>query len=103
LLYDRRDGLEARYVRRVLGFRDVPLVAHWIPSSSAFVDAALIGLGWGVNSELLVREHIRCGKLADLVAGKFITVPLFWQHWRIKSATLDVLTRALTQQAKRML
>ena len=99
LFYDRRDALETHFVRRVLGFRNLPLVAHWIPSSAAFVDAALLGLGWGINAELLVHEHLRRGRLVDLVPGKSMGVSLFWQHWRIESATLAALTRALTHQA----
>jgi LysR family transcriptional regulator, chromosome initiation inhibitor len=103
LFYDRRDALETHFVRRVLGFRNVPLVAHWIPSSAAFVDAALLGLGWGINAELLVQEHLRRGRLVDLVPGKGMRVSLFWQHWRIESATLAALTRALTRQANLVL
>ena len=99
LFYDRKDALETRFVRRVLGFRNVPLVAHWIPSSTAFVDAALLGMGWGINAELLVAEHLRRGRLVDLVEGKSMSVSLFWQHWRIESKTLAALTRALTAQA----
>ncbi len=99
LFYDRRNALETRYVDRVLGFRSVPLRAHWIPSSAAFVDAALLGLGWGINAEILVHEHLRRGRLVDLVPGKAMSVSLFWQHWRLESATLGALTRALTRQA----
>ena len=99
LFYDRRDALETRFVKKVLGFRNLPLVAHWIPSSTAFVDAALLGLGWGINAELLVREHLRRGKLVELVPGKTVSVSLFWQHWRLDSTTLASLTRALSRRA----
>jgi len=100
LFYDRKDELESRFVRHVLGFRNVRLVAHWIPSTGAFVDACLHGLGWGIHPEPLIREHLRRERLVDLVAGKSMDVPLFWQHWRIESATLAALTRALTRAAK---
>jgi len=99
LFYDRKDELERRFVQRVLGFRNVRLVAHWIPSTEAFVEASLVGLGWGIHPEPLIREHLRRGRLVDLVAGKSMDVPLFWQHWRIESATLAALTRALTREA----
>jgi LysR family transcriptional regulator (chromosome initiation inhibitor) len=103
LFYDRRDGLETRFVQHVLGFRNLPLLANWIPSSAAFVNAALLGLGWGLNAELLVQDHLRRGRLVDLVEGKSMNVALFWQHWRIESPTLASLTRALTHQANRAL
>jgi LysR family transcriptional regulator (chromosome initiation inhibitor) len=99
LFYDRRDALETRFVKRVLGYKKVALVAHWIPSSTAFVDAVLLGLGWGINAEPLVHEHLRRGRLVDIVPGKAMEVALFWQHWRIDSTTLSTLTRALTAAA----
>ncbi len=103
LFYNRKDQLEHRFVARTLGFRKVPLLAHWIPSTTAFVEASLTGLGWGINPEPLVAEHLRRGRLVDLVAGKVLNVPLFWQHWRIESATLGALTRALMRAAKETL
>ena len=100
LLFDRKDALETRFVERVLGFRNVGLVAHGIPSTPAFVEATLLGLGWGMNVEPLVIEHLRRGRLVDLVEGKSMTVALYWQHWRLESTTLAALTRALTKQAR---
>ncbi len=103
LLYDRKDQLEHRFVASVLGFRKVPLTAHWIPSTTAFVEASLVGLGWGINPEPLVGEHLRRGRLVDLVAGRTMTIPLYWQHWRIESSTLTALTRALMTAAREKL
>ena len=100
LLYNQKDALERRFIERLLGFRGVTLVAHGIPSSTAFVEATLLGLGWGMNAEPLVLEHLRRGRLVDLVEGKSMSVNLFWQHWRIESTTLAALTRALTEQAR---
>jgi len=100
VLYNEKDALERRFIERVLGLGDLTLVAHGIPSSTAFVEATLLGLGWGMNAEPLVIEHLRRGRLVDLVEGESMSVALFWQHWRIESTTLAALTRALTSQAR---
>ncbi len=103
LLFDRKDQLEHRFIRRALGLRPVPLGAHWIPSSTAFVEASLLDLGWGVNPEPLVEAHLRAGRLVDLVAGRRLELPLYWQHWRLASATLRQLSHALLAGARRTL
>lgn len=99
LVYDRKDALTTRFVERALGFRNVPLRTHGIPSTSGFVEATLLGLGWGMNAEPLVREPLRRGKLVDIAPPKALRVALFWQHWRLESTTLAALTRALTTHA----
>ncbi|MBS0658657.1 MAG: LysR family transcriptional regulator ArgP [Verrucomicrobia bacterium] len=103
LLYDRNDQLEHRYVRRVLGLRTAPQRAHWLPSSKAFVEACLLGMGWAINPEPLVADHLRSGALVDLVRGKRLDVPLYWQHWRLDSRTLAQLSRAVASAARKVL
>jgi LysR family transcriptional regulator (chromosome initiation inhibitor) len=82
-------------VQRVLGHRGVALATHSIPSSTAFVEASLQGLGWGMNPESLTLGHLRRGRLVDLVPGTFLDVPLYWQQWRLTSPTLGKFAAAL--------
>ena len=103
LLFDRKDQLEHRFIRRALGLRPVPLSAHWIPSSTAFVEASLLNLGWGVNPEPLVEAHVQAGRLRDIVPGRRFELPLYWQHWRLTSELLSSLSAALLAGAKRSL
>ena len=53
IIFNRKDELQERFVRRVLGGRPGELRAHLIPSPNAFVEATVLGLGWGLNPELL--------------------------------------------------
>jgi LysR family transcriptional regulator, chromosome initiation inhibitor len=103
LVYGPKDDLENRFVRQVLGFRDVALISHSLPSSTAFVDASLEGLGWGMNAERLVTGRLAKGRLVDLVEGTWLDVPLFWQQWRLSSPTLSSLAAALKSEAAKTL
>ena len=73
---------------------------HWLPSSQAFVDAALAGLGWGMNPEMLVREDLREGRLVALRPSLPLDVPLFWQQSRIVGPLLADLNRAVLNTAR---
>jgi LysR family transcriptional regulator (chromosome initiation inhibitor) len=77
--------------------------AHWLPSSQAFVDAALAGLGWGMNLETVVQEHVRAGRLVALEPSEPLEVPLYWQQSRIVGPLLADLTRAVLMTARAML
>jgi LysR family transcriptional regulator (chromosome initiation inhibitor) len=99
LSFNRKDELQERFVRRVMGGRPGELRAHLVPSPIAFVEASLLGLGWGMNPELLAAAHVKSKRLIDLAAGRWLDVPLFWQQWGLASDSLDKLAAALTARA----
>jgi LysR family transcriptional regulator (chromosome initiation inhibitor) len=102
LKFDGKDDLQSRWVRRLLR-REVPLAAHRVPSTRASMDAALAGVGWGMNPECLVREHIAKGRLVELVPGLPIDIALYWQSARLPVPALDRLGRAVAATAARAL
>lgn len=102
LVFNRKDQLQALWLQRALGAEIRPPV-HWLPSSQAFVDAVLAGLGWGMNLETTVQEHIRQGRLVALEPSEPFEVPLFWQQSRIVGPLLADLTRAVLSTARAML
>src|SRR5204862_6405409 len=44
LTFNRRDRLQGQWIELALG-RDLPAPTHWLPSTQAFVDGCLAGLG----------------------------------------------------------
>jgi LysR family transcriptional regulator (chromosome initiation inhibitor) len=97
--YSRKDELQERFVRRVLGGRGGQLRTHLFPSPAAFVEATLHGLGWGMNPEPLVDAHLKSRRLIDVAPGKWLDVPLYWQQWSLASPSLGRLAAAMTAQA----
>jgi LysR family transcriptional regulator, chromosome initiation inhibitor len=94
LNFDRKDRLQARWIRGVCR-RDVDVPVHWLPSIQAFVDAGLAGIGWGVNPLPLVQAQLHHGTLVELIPGRTLSVPLFWQHTRLQMPMLARLTRVV--------
>lgn len=99
LRFSRKDELQARWVRSVCR-RDVQLPAHWMPSTRAFVDAGLAGIGWGMNPLPLVESHLQVGRLVELVPGRRLSTPLVWQHARLALPVLDRLGDAVVAAAR---
>ena len=99
LVFNRKDRLQAQWVRNVCR-RTVELPAHWLPSTGAFIDATLAGIGWGMNPHSLVARHLEAGTLVELLPGRSLTVPLYWQHTRLRVPTLERLTRTVVTIAR---
>ena len=98
LVFDRYDRLQNIWVRRHLR-REVHLPAHRLPSTRAFLDAALAGVGWGMNPWALARPHLHSGALVELIPGTPLDVPLQWQVTRLQVPVLERLTRSVARAA----
>lgn len=98
LVFNRKDSLQQRFMQRITRRALTPPVL-WIPSSHAFVEACLAGLGWGMNPEGLVQPLLASGQLVEVAPGKSVDVPLYWQCWRLDVAALSALTEAVQRQA----
>jgi LysR family transcriptional regulator, chromosome initiation inhibitor len=98
LLFNAKDGLQSGWLAQVFGASLSP-PTHWLPSTHAFVDAARLGIGWGMNPDVLVAPLIAAGVLVELVADQPLHVPLYW-HWSrslarpLEEMTLQVLAAA---------
>ncbi len=99
LQYNAKDELQESWVRQWC-HQDVELPRHSLPSTHAFVIAALGGMGWGMQPEALIREHLESGALVELVPDTALDVPLHWQQARAASALLESLTRQVMAAAR---
>jgi LysR family transcriptional regulator (chromosome initiation inhibitor) len=85
LVFNRKDDMQPHWVSRAFGVRHPRLQERFIPSSEAYVRAALMGWGVGVAPELQVRGLLEAGALVALRPDVSLTVRLFWHQWRLGS------------------
>jgi len=98
-VFNQKDQLQARFLRQLSKRRLAP-PQHRVPSTHGFIHAALHGLGWGMNPEVLVAPLLARGELVELVPGQVLDVPLYWQHWRLEATVLRSLTDAVVAAAR---
>ncbi|MCI5095975.1 MAG: LysR family transcriptional regulator ArgP [Rhodobacteraceae bacterium] len=99
LTFDAKDALQQRWLTRAVGTSLSP-PTHFLPSSQAFVDAAKLGLGWGMNPVQLVQQDLRDGQLVELLPNTALDVRLTWQVNRIVAPALKPLTESVRRSAK---
>jgi LysR family transcriptional regulator (chromosome initiation inhibitor) len=98
--YDRSDQLQERYLRKRTR-RPSPAPRHYLPDTTAFVQAIALGLGWG----MLLDQQIAALPEAPLRLdpAQTVDVVLYWQQWRLRSAALDAVAEAVRSTAARLL
>ncbi|HYG41469.1 MAG TPA: LysR family transcriptional regulator ArgP [Bordetella sp.] len=99
LVFNRKDALQARFARKVMGNAAWQPPVWWLPSSRAFVQATLDGLGWTMNPLPMIRNELDAGRLVPLRARATEDVPLYWQHWRVNSQAMEALTDSVLAAA----
>lgn len=112
LVFNRKDDMQPQWVSRAFGVRSPRLQERFVPSSEAYVRAALMGWGVGVVPELQVRGLLESGALVALRPEVGLEVRLFWHQWRLgldgavpsaRVALLDRIGDALVAGAEQAL
>lgn len=99
LVFSDKDRLQMAWVEKQ-GLRSREMFpSHRLASAQGFVDACLVGLGWGMNPELLIREYLHSGQLVELIADTPLDVPLYWQFARVTAGAVSALTQAMRAAA----
>ena len=102
LIFDAKDRLQQIWMANTLGVTPTP-PSHRLPSSTGFVEACLLGLGWGMNPEPLIRPHLASGALVPLIPNTTYDTPLFWQSSRLLAPALAPLTASVAEVTKHAL
>lgn len=98
IVFNRKDELQWRFVRRVTRARLNPPV-HYLPTSTGFVEAAARGLGWCLAHPSQFAAAQQAGSIVVIDARRWIDVPLYWQHAAVRSTTLQRIGQALHETA----
>jgi len=103
IAFNRKDGLQAEFIKRTFRLKQVNLNQCFVPSSRGQVRAVLAGWGASVVPELLVRPLLANGELVNLAPDATLRVNLYWHCWNLDSAVLHSLSSAVISAAARSL
>lgn len=98
VVFDRRDDLQDAFVRSLGGPR-AGGPRHYVPSSEGFVEAVAGGLGWGMAPDEQAIPRLRSGELVPLAQDRPVTVPLYWQQWKLDLPALAAVASAVMAAA----
>lgn len=96
VVFDRTDDLQDAHLR-AHGVDPAAPPRHHVPASADFAAAVGLGMGWGMVPDLQRPDLQRTDRLVDL--GAAVDVALFWQQWRLRTASLDRVAGAVVAAA----
>ncbi|MEK8227916.1 ArgP/LysG family DNA-binding transcriptional regulator [Oerskovia sp. M15] len=104
LVFDRKDDLQDRYLQRRLGSGPAPRRSprgprHHVPASHEFLRAVELGMGWGMLPDLQSEASEAAGRVTGFDDAASLSVPQYWQQWRLHSPTLDTVAAAVRAAA----
>ncbi|GAA5179547.1 LysR family transcriptional regulator ArgP [Niveibacterium umoris] len=99
LVFNRRDALLAEHLRRHLRIKEPAFPNHFVPAYEAFLNAALLGYGYGLLPRVQCQQALAAGQLVDLTPQTPMVVPLYWNTWQLDSEIVGSLTAALVAGA----
>lgn len=102
LRFNPKDGLQDRWAMEYCG-RKIAMNCHFLPSTQAFAQATRLGMGWGMNPEILIADDLKAGRLVPIAPGAALDVTLYLQVVRLVAGPLVPLTRALRRAAQQAL
>jgi LysR family transcriptional regulator, chromosome initiation inhibitor len=102
LTFNRKDRLQEQWMRRAVR-KEVSPPTHWLPSSQAFIDATVAGLGWATNPVMMAKPYLQAGTLVELSPRRPLPVPLYWQCARSVAPRLGKLTEKIASVAQKAL
>lgn len=97
LVFDRKDDLQHRYLRRRTR-RSLDPPRSYLPSSGDFPEAIRLGLGWGMLPLQQIARY-DTGAIVPIDPDAVLDVPLYWQQWRLDSRLLTALADAVAAAA----
>lgn len=103
LVFNRRDALQAYHLTRCLGWAEPRFPHHFVPAFEAYLEAAILGYGYGMSPLAQCREALADGRLVDLTPQVPVAVPLYWHTWQLESELIGSLGRALVAGAAQAL
>ncbi|WP_181282056.1 ArgP/LysG family DNA-binding transcriptional regulator [Arthrobacter woluwensis] len=99
LNFNRKDSLQERFLALHSPEKILDPPCTHVPSSSEFVKATELGLGWAMLPDIQTDEGREAGRLVVLDDVNTVDVSLHWQQWAVGSAALDSVAAALRETA----
>lgn len=100
IIFNGKDLMHHQVILNLFGLNQQSYPHYFIPSSTAFVEAVHLGLGFGLVPEYQIGDDLQTGKLVEIMPNAKTEMKLYWHHWKQQSALLQQLTVDLLEKAR---
>lgn len=100
VLFNRKDGLHAVFLERLLGFPVNGYATHFFPSPIALLAAIRAGVGYGLVPSVQVQPLIDTGDVVSLAPELKTSVNLYWHHWKAAPPNAEQISELILYRAR---
>ncbi len=93
IIFNHKDAMHEEVMLANFGLLKGQYPYHFIPSSDAFLQAVLLGLGYGMVPDYQLNALGGNNILQGIYPKAMVDVPLYWHHWIQQSSAMQVLTQ----------
>ena len=103
MVFDHKDMLQKNFLLQHFGLQEGDYPFHFVPASDPYVQAILLGVGYGMLPQEQCAALLASGALVDVTPGLHVDVPLYWHAWQIQPVRLERMGARLVQAARAVL
>jgi len=103
VLFNRKDGIHAGFIERLLGFPVSGYATHYFPSPVALLMAVRTGVGYGLVPTMQAQPLIEKGDLVALAPQDSVSIDLYWHHWEKAPPTARAISEMVMRHARQAL
>ena len=103
VIFNDKDYLHQQVIFNLFGLQQNQYPHHFIPSSTAFVDAIQLGLGFGLVPQYQITTALAQGDLVEVIPQAQQQLHLYWHHWKQQPTALQALTDHLVAHAQNVM
>lgn len=100
VIFNDKDHLQHEILNQHFGLMETMFPYHSVPSSTAFVEAILLGFGYGMLPDFQIGNRLNTGDLIEIMPFAKTDLALYWHHWKQQSVQLENLTQDLIQKTQ---
>ena len=99
VIYNDKDHIHTDIILARYGLNIDSYPHHYIPSSTAFVEAIAYGLGFGMVPDYQIGQRLITGEWVEILPEARTDIQLYWHHWKQQSKPLQQLTHDILEKA----
>lgn len=99
IIFNYKDQMHHEVMIQLFGLNQNSYPHYFVPSSTAFLEAIQLGLGFGLLPEYQIQDALSTGKLVEIMPEAHTEMKLYWHHWKQQSPALEKITLKLLNEA----
>ncbi|ANF82150.1 transcriptional regulator ArgP [Acinetobacter sp. NCu2D-2] len=99
IIFNDKDLMHHQVMLKMFGLTQQNYPHYFVPSSTSFLEAIHLGLGFGLVPEYQIGDDLKTGKLIEIFPDAKTEIPLYWHHWKQQPLALKQITAILLNEA----